>query len=171
MRSARIPPRAGITISVPTKRAIIKLRPERLGATAKDICMKHTTLEECQREIDRLRDHEPDFDELYVDAIDPLSSKIVERFFCKFRPPFRARVQDYDLLHQGSDQVQQKWRYRFVIPDDESTLVKQFHIFMSENAKKGMKLDPSLSYSKHWDKQRDAELRCQAEQAADDDAA
>jgi hypothetical protein len=80
-------------------------------------------------------------------------------------------VQDYDLLHPDSDQAKQKWRYRFVIPDDEATLVEQFHIFMSENAKKGMKLDPSLSYSKHWDKQRDAELHRRAEQAADDDAA
>ena len=44
--------------------------------------MTPTTCEECQREIDHLRDHEPDFDELYVDAIDPSSGKVVPPCQC-----------------------------------------------------------------------------------------
>jgi hypothetical protein len=107
--------------------------------------MTPLTFEECRQEIDHLRRHEPD--ELYVDAIDPASGEIVERFFCKFRPPFHARVQDHELLLQDPNKEKQKWRYRFVIPDNEESLVEQFHIFMSENAKKGMKLVQSLSYS------------------------
>jgi hypothetical protein len=133
--------------------------------------MTPTTFEECQREINHLRRHEVEFDELFVDAIDPASGQVTERFYCKFRPPFSARVQDYDLIHQDPKKTQQKWRYCFVIPNDEATLVGQFQIFMSGNAKKGMELECSLSCGDLLDRQRDAELRRQAEQAADEDAA
>src|SRR5205809_1122972 len=114
--------------------------------------MTPTTLRECQQEIVRLRDYEPDFYELFVDAIDLTSGKVVERFWCNFRPPLRARVQDGDLLHHNATQQRQKWRYRFVITDNEATLVEQFHSFMAGNAEKGLSLVPSLSYSARWDK-------------------
>src|SRR5882672_5798493 len=106
--------------------------------------MAPATLEQCQHEIDRLRDNAMDFDELFVDAIDPDTGNVVERFYCKFRPPFRALVQDHDLLQQDASKTQQKWRYRFVIPDVEATLVQQFHAFTSQHTMKGMNLEPSL---------------------------
>jgi hypothetical protein len=123
--------------------------------------------EECQREIDHLRRHELDFDELFVDAIDPNDGEVVARLYLQFRAPFSSRRQEgYGMTHQDQTKGPVKWQYDFSITEDDSARV--LHEFSNEYS--AMKCEPSLSYSKEHDKFRDAELRRQAEHDADGDA-
>jgi hypothetical protein len=101
--------------------------------------------EECQREIDHLRRHELDFDELFVDAIDPNDGEVVARLYLQFRAPFSSRRQEgYGMTHQDQTKGPVKWQYDFSITEDDSARV--LHEFSNEYS--AMKCEPSLSYSK-----------------------
>ena len=129
--------------------------------------MPPETREQCQAEIDHLRRDEPDFDELLVDAIDPDTREVVARLYLQFRSPFHSRRQEgYAMTHQDPTKPQ-KWRHNYSIDEDDPARV--LHAFNAEYS--AMKLHPSLSSSRQHEKMRDTQLRRQAEQAADQDAA
>ena len=128
--------------------------------------MTPITLEECQAEIESLRRKQPDFDELFVDVRDPAGKDIVARLYLQFRDPFSSlRQEGYELTHQKPGKTE-KWQYNFSM--SESDAARVLHEFNSKYAR--MDFEPSLSSSNRHERERDEELRRNAERAADEDA-
>lgn len=121
------------------------------------------TLEErCREEIAHLRSACPDYDLLYVDAVQ--QGEVVARLRCQFRPPYGCGVQHGKLLNQSEQSTQ--WQYRFAI--DESCPARVLYEFLREH--QTVTFNMALDYSKQHDKFRDEQLKLQTERCAEADS-
>jgi hypothetical protein len=115
--------------------------------------MAPKNLEECQWEIEHLRQCELDRDAIEVEAIDPQTGNATARLYCQFRAPFRARRQDDP---QGKPKM---WQYVYSITEAHPARV--LHEFVTKHHK--MRLVPFLLCSEAHDKMREAQLKEEAE--------